>query len=112
MRILLVNPNMTTSMTTDMVVAASPAVPQAEVVGVTARHGVAAIDGYRDDVVAAAAVVEEITERIGDFDGAVLGCFGEPGLNAGARAEHGTGRGHRRGQLLDRDDAWVTGSRC
>jgi allantoin racemase len=81
-RILLVNPNTTTSMTDHMVAAARRAVPDAEVVGVTARHGVVAIDGYHDDVVAAAAVVEEIEAYAGEYDGIVLGCYGEPGLNA------------------------------
>lgn len=82
MRILLVNPNTTVAMTDDMVAAASVVVPDVEVVGVTARRGVAAIDGYRDDVVAAAAAVEAMGEQTTGYDGVILGCYGEPGLNA------------------------------
>jgi allantoin racemase len=82
MRILLVNPNMTQAMTDEMVEAATRVIPSAEVVGVTAAHGVAAIDGYRDDVLGAAAVVEAITEHDGEFDGAIVSCFGDPGLFA------------------------------
>jgi allantoin racemase len=82
MRILLVNPNTTSAMTSDMITSARAVEPTAEIVGVTASHGVAAIDGYRDDVLAAAAVIDAITQHEGTFDAAVVGCFGDPGLFA------------------------------
>jgi len=69
-------------MTDEMVEAARAVEPDAEIVGATARHGVAAIDGYRDDVLAAAAVIDQITAHDGHFDGAIVGCFGDPGLFA------------------------------
>jgi allantoin racemase len=82
MRIVLINPNTSASMTDDMVAAARVVAPEAEIVGATARHGVAAIDGYRDDVLAAAAVIDAIAAHDGQFDGAIVGCFGDPGLFA------------------------------
>lgn len=72
MRILLINPNTSTAMTADMVRSAQAVEPEAEIVGVTATHGVAAIDGNRDDVLAAAAVVDAIASHAGGFDAAVL----------------------------------------
>src|SRR2546430_1331986 len=69
-------------MTAEMVAAAERVVPGAEIVGTTARSGVAALDGFRDDVLGAAAVVEEISANEGSFDAAILGCFAEPGLFA------------------------------
>jgi allantoin racemase len=82
MRLLLINPNTSASMTEDMVASAQTIAPEAEIIGVTAAHGVAAIDGYRDDVLAATAVIEAIAENAGEFDGAIVGCFGDPGLFA------------------------------
>jgi allantoin racemase len=82
MRILLINPNTSAAMTDDMVGAAQAVEPGAEIIGVTATHGVAAIDGYRDDVLAAAAVIDAIGGHAGEFDAAVVGCFGDPGLFA------------------------------
>jgi allantoin racemase len=81
-RILLINPNTSESMTAEMVDAARAIDGSLEITGATARHGVAAIDGYRDDVLAAAAVVDLIAAHEGQFDGAIIGCFGDPGLFA------------------------------
>ena len=72
----------TASMTAEMVAAAERVVPDAEFVGTTAASGVAALDGFRDDVLGAAAVVKEISANEGSFDAAILGCFAEPGLFA------------------------------
>jgi len=73
---------MTQAMTDEMVDAAQRVLPGVEVVGVTATRGVAAIDGYRDDVLGAAAVVDAIAAHNGSFDGAIVSCFGDPGLFA------------------------------
>jgi allantoin racemase len=81
-RILLINPNTSESMTAEMLGAARAVDPSVEIIGATARHGVAAIDGYRDDVLAAAAVIDQIAAHEGQFDGAIVGCFGDPGLFA------------------------------
>jgi allantoin racemase len=82
MRLLLINPNMTQAMTDEMVDAAQRVLPDVDVLGVTATRGVPAIDGYRDDVLGAAAVVDAIASHNGGFDGAIVSCFGDPGLFA------------------------------
>jgi len=83
MRIVLINPNTTAAMTDEMADAGRRAVsPGTEVVGITAAHGVASIDGYHDEVLGAHAVVSAIEELHGEFDAAVICCFGDPGLEA------------------------------
>jgi allantoin racemase len=83
MRLLLVNPNTTTSMTNHMVEAAEAVCdPGTTVVGVTAEDGVPFIDGYYDEALAAAAVVRCVAARAGTFEAAIVACFGDPGLFA------------------------------
>jgi allantoin racemase len=83
MRLLLINPNTTVAMTDHMVRAAEEAaLPATEVTGVTADEGVPFIDGYYDEVLAAAGVVRCLIDRAGSFDAAIVGCFGDPGLYA------------------------------
>jgi allantoin racemase len=82
-RILLINANTTDSMTEEMVDAARRvASPDCEVVGQTASHGVASIDGYQDEVLGAAAVLAIARAHAGMFDAAVVACFGDPGVDA------------------------------
>ncbi|HEX5147163.1 MAG TPA: aspartate/glutamate racemase family protein [Conexibacter sp.] len=82
-RILLINANTTASMTAAMLEsAAETATPGTELLGATAEHGVASIDGYHDEVLGAVAVAEAIRSRDGEFDAAVIACFGDPGLHA------------------------------
>ncbi len=81
MRLLLVNPNTTASMTEHMVQAAAAAAsPGTTVAGATATEGVPFVDGYADEMLAAAAVVRLVAERDGSFDAAIVACFGDPGL--------------------------------
>ncbi|HWF74880.1 MAG TPA: aspartate/glutamate racemase family protein [Solirubrobacteraceae bacterium] len=82
MRILVINPNATSAMTDDMVRSARAVEPDAEIFGATAGHGLPSLEGYRDDVVAAGAVVDLISAHEGSFDAAIVGCFGDPGLFA------------------------------
>lgn len=83
MRILLVNPNTTAAMTEEMADAARTVCsPDCEIVSVTAERGVASIDGYHDELLGAVAVAEAVREREGSFDGAIVACFGDPGLFA------------------------------
>jgi allantoin racemase len=85
LRLCLVNPNSTDAMTEEMVAAArAVASPGTTVEGATARQAPATIEGYRDEALAAAAVVA-IVEGAGErFDAFVIACFGDPGLH-GAR---------------------------
>jgi allantoin racemase len=83
MRILLINPNTTSSMTDGMVAAAEEvASPGTEIVGATVEDSVPFIDGFYDEALAAAAVARCIRDRRGTFDAAIIGCFGDPGLMA------------------------------
>ena len=83
MRVLLVNPNTTASMTAEMLDSARRvASHDTEIVGVTAAHGVASIDGHHDELLGAVAVTEAIRAHSGGYDAAVIACFGDPGLYA------------------------------
>ena len=83
MRLLLINPNTTTSMTEHMVHAAEDvAAPSTVVTGLTVTDGVPFIDGYYDEALAAAGVARAVRDADGEFDAAVIACFGDPGLFA------------------------------
>ena len=83
MRLLLINPNTTEAMTREMASAArAAAAPGTEILAATVAEGVPFIDGYRDEALAAAAVVRLVTAREQDYDAAILACFGDPGLYA------------------------------
>ncbi|MCP5152919.1 MAG: aspartate/glutamate racemase family protein [Ectothiorhodospiraceae bacterium] len=87
MRILVVNPNTTASMTEKIGVAARAAVsPGTEVVAVNPSMGPVSIEGYYDEAFALPGLLEEIArgEREG-FDAHVIACFDDTGLDA-ARA--------------------------
>jgi allantoin racemase len=82
-RLCLVNPNSTEEMTEEMVAAArAVASPGASVEGVTAHDAPATIEGYRDEALAAAAVVGIVEREADRFDAFVIACFGDPGLHA------------------------------
>jgi allantoin racemase len=82
-RLLLVNPNTTEAMTRHMVEAAEAAARLGTTItGATVTDGVPFIDGYRDEALAAAAVVRCLAERSSEFDAAIVACFGDPGLYA------------------------------
>jgi allantoin racemase len=73
MRICLINPNSTESMTAEMVEAArAVAAPGMTIDGVTAERAPATIEGYRDDALASAAVVEIVAERRSEHDAFVI----------------------------------------
>jgi allantoin racemase len=84
MRILIVNPNTTQSMT-DKIGAAARAVasPGTEVSAVSPAMGPVSIEGYYDEAFAVPGLLEEIAkgEQAG-FDGYVIACFDDPGLDA------------------------------
>ena len=83
MRLLLINPNTTASMTEKAVETARELVaPGTEVVGVTARFGAAVIADRVSYAIAAHAALDAWTEAPGPFDAVVLACFGDPGLDA------------------------------
>lgn len=87
MRILLVNPNTTSSMTALIEGAArSVAGPTTEVVAKTSRMGPVSIEGYYDEAFAVPGLLIEIAEgEAKGVEAAIIACFDDTGLDA-ARA--------------------------
>lgn len=85
MRILVINPNTTASMTLKIGTAArAAAAPGTEVLAVNPDSGPASIEGYFDEVFAIPGVIAEI-EKAGPVDATIIACFDDTGLDA-ARA--------------------------
>jgi allantoin racemase len=84
MRIKVINPNTTQSMTAKIAEAArAVAAPGTEIIAVSPAAGPVSIEGHYDEVVASVGVIEEV--RAGERDGIdafVVACFGDPGLHA------------------------------
>lgn len=84
MRINVVNPNTTRAMTEKIgACARAVAGPDTEVVAVNPAMGPASIESHYDEALAVPGLLTEIgrAEREG-FDGHVVACFGDPGLDA------------------------------
>jgi len=91
MRILVVNPNTTETMTALIEKYARAAVgPGVLVDAVNPTDGPVAIESHVDEVLAAPGVVEAVRdgERAG-YDGFVVACFGDPGLDAAREVASG-----------------------
>lgn len=85
MKILLLNPNMTQSMTDNMAAIARAAVGDAaEIIPVTATRGFPYIASRAEAQIAGGLVLEMIAEHEGSVDAVVIAAFGDPGL-VGAR---------------------------
>jgi allantoin racemase len=83
MRILVINPNTSEEMTSDIGDAARRyARADTEIETVCPDWGPRSIEGHYEDYVAAVATLDVIRERAGGFDGVVIACFGDPGLPA------------------------------
>ena len=87
MRLLVVNPNTTASMTAKIAAAARDAASAgSEIVAVNPRSGPAAIEGYVDGALAVPGLLTEIAAgEAGGVDGHIIACFDDTGLDA-ARA--------------------------
>lgn len=85
MRIKIINPNTTQSMTDSIYQAAVfAAAPETEIVAVSPERGPVSIENWHDEVFAAAGVVEEVHKGEmleGGFDAYITACYGDPGLN-------------------------------
>lgn len=90
MRLLVVNPNTTASMTETIAHAARTAAASATVVeAATSKMGPASIEGYYDEAFALPGLLAEIRRAEADgADAAVIACFDDTGLDA-ARAMAG-----------------------
>ncbi len=87
MRILIVNPNTTASMTEKIGAAArSVANPETEIVAVNPSMGPVSIEGYYDEAFSLPGLLDEIAKGMKQgCDGFIIACFDDTGLNA-ARA--------------------------
>ena len=84
MRIKVINPNTTVSMTEKIRAAASAvAAPGTEILAVSPAKGPRSIETPYDEAVAVIGVLDEIGQGESQgFDGYVIACFGDPGLFA------------------------------
>ncbi len=84
MKLLVVNPNTTTSMTDKIRVAAQTvAGAGTEIVAVNPNSGPASIEGYYDEGFSVPGLLREIRKgESAGVDGFVVACFDDPGLNA------------------------------
>lgn len=91
MRIKIINPNTTWSMTAKMAAAArAVAAPGTDIVAVSPEGGPASIEGHYDEAVAVIGLLEEIRKGEAEgIDGYVIACFGDPGLMAAREAARG-----------------------
>ena len=82
MRLLVVNPNTTASMTEKIAAAARrAAAPGTEIVAANPAQGPASIEGYYDEALSLAGLIEVVAGHA-DADGVVLACFDDTGLDA------------------------------
>lgn len=91
MRIKVINPNTTVSMTEKIGAAArSVAQPSTEIIACNPQQGPAAIEGHYDEAISVLGVLEEIQKGEQDgVDGYVIACFGDPGLMAARELARG-----------------------
>jgi allantoin racemase len=82
MRLLVVNPNTTQSMT-DKIGAAARAVaaPGTEIISVSPKSGPPSVEGYFDEVFAIPGLIAEM-QAAGPVDATIIACFDDTGLDA------------------------------
>ncbi|KQP18107.1 aspartate/glutamate racemase family protein [Pseudorhodoferax sp. Leaf267] len=91
MRIQVINPNTTASMTAKIFDAArAVARPGCEILAVSPAMGPVSIESHYDEALAVPGLLQEIAagERAG-VDGTVIACFGDPGLKAARELARG-----------------------
>lgn len=82
MKIKVINPNTTASMTATIAAAArAVAAPGTEIIPVTSRAGAVSIEGHYDEAMSIVGLVDAINEHP-VADAHVIACFGDPGLLA------------------------------
>ncbi len=83
-RIAVINPNTTASMTDTMAQCSRSVVdPSTEIIAITNARGPASIESHYDEALAVPGLLAEIVAgEARGIDGYVIGCFGDPGLDA------------------------------
>ncbi|EPE97557.1 aspartate/glutamate racemase family protein [Rhizobium grahamii] len=83
MRILLVNPNTTETMTEKAALAARAVMASGTaIIAATSRMGPVSIEGHYDGALAIPGLLSELKERAGEYDAAIIACFDDTGLDA------------------------------
>jgi allantoin racemase len=82
MRLLVINPNTTETMTAKVVAAAGKALPGVELIAATGRFGPAYIASRAAFAIAGHAALDAYAAHHGGCDAVLLACFGDPGLDA------------------------------
>jgi allantoin racemase len=83
LKILLVNPNGTESMTAKIAVSARRvAGPGVEIVARTNRRGPPSIEGHYDEAMSVPGLLRIVREAEDGIDGIVVACFDDPGIGA------------------------------
>jgi allantoin racemase len=91
MRIKVINPNTTESMTRRIGQAArAAAAPGTEIIAASPSKGPVSIEGHYDEAVSVIGMLEEVHAGEAEgIDGYVIACFGDPGLRAAREIAHG-----------------------
>ena len=91
MRIKVINPNTTQSMTDTIAAAArQAAAPATDVVATSPAMGPASIEDHYDEAFSVIGVIDEVRKgELEGFDGYVIACFGDPGLLAAREIARG-----------------------
>jgi|ERR1700732_3774359 allantoin racemase len=84
MRIKVINPNTTATMTATIAAAArAAAAPGTEIIAVTSPAGPVSIEGHYDEAVSVIGLLQELDAgEKQEIDGHIIACFGDPGLLA------------------------------
>jgi allantoin racemase len=83
MKIKVINPNTTASMTEKIgAIARSVANPGTEIIACNPDMGVVSIEGHYDEALSVVGILDEIRKGEEDIDGYIIACFGDPGLLA------------------------------
>ncbi|MCI0564753.1 MAG: aspartate/glutamate racemase family protein, partial [Nitrososphaera sp.] len=91
MRIKVINPNTTESMTKKIGEAArAVAAPGTEIVACNPAMGPVSIEGHYDEAISVIGMLEEVRKgEVEGVDGYVIACFGDPGLLAAREVARG-----------------------
>src|SRR5437867_9508252 len=91
MRIKVINPNTTESMTRTIGAAArSVAAPGTEIIAVSPAMGPVSIECHYDEALSTLGVLDEVRKGEADAcDGYIIACFGDPGLLAAREIARG-----------------------
>jgi len=83
MKILVINPNTTQSMTDSIHEMASKyANLGTEIISISPKWGPRSIEGHFEEYVSALATVETVVENKDKYDGFIVACYGDPGVAA------------------------------